>query len=221
MAIRHIIPWCPKKSLNGQETVDVDKAMFDKMVWDYQIKMDNKWGGERSYHLWCFCSASDAEKMKPPRKTTHLMPFLACGKQHHISQAVVILSRQPARRHSPLGVMVSSPMTMTAQSAMAIISMPPNQGQSSVVIHKDGTWGLPWHLRNQARQSLIFQGKWWQKRWKSNGNNTIALQVFCKCTRPKSHLFPDFFRKGNGKLNENAKIKCALHGLKMAIFMQM
>lgn len=28
--------------LNGQETVDVDKAMFDKMVWDYQIKMDNK-----------------------------------------------------------------------------------------------------------------------------------------------------------------------------------
>jgi hypothetical protein len=26
--------------LDGQEFTDVDKAQFDKMVWDYQIKMD-------------------------------------------------------------------------------------------------------------------------------------------------------------------------------------
>ena len=26
--------------LDGQEFTDVDKAQFDKMVWNYQIKMD-------------------------------------------------------------------------------------------------------------------------------------------------------------------------------------
>ena len=26
--------------LDGQEFADVDKAQFDQMVWDYQIKMD-------------------------------------------------------------------------------------------------------------------------------------------------------------------------------------
>jgi hypothetical protein len=26
--------------LDGQEFTDVDKEQFDKMVWDYQIKMD-------------------------------------------------------------------------------------------------------------------------------------------------------------------------------------
>ena len=26
--------------LDGQEFTDVDKAQFDKMVWDYEIKMD-------------------------------------------------------------------------------------------------------------------------------------------------------------------------------------
>lgn len=31
--------------LDGQEFADVDKAQFDKMVWDYQIKMD-KWDGK-------------------------------------------------------------------------------------------------------------------------------------------------------------------------------
>lgn len=32
-------------NLDGQETADVDKEQFDKMIWDYQIKMD-KWDGK-------------------------------------------------------------------------------------------------------------------------------------------------------------------------------
>lgn len=32
-------------NLDGQESADVDKEQFDKMIWDYQIKME-KWNGK-------------------------------------------------------------------------------------------------------------------------------------------------------------------------------
>lgn len=47
------------------------------------------------------------------------------------------------------------------------------------------------------------------------------MQILCKCTTAKIRLLPGLFPERCGKLNEYAKMKCALRGLEIAIFMQM